>query len=124
MLITNGTCVSTIMMSSAGRRGNRRRHDSLSRGGLSFRCFVGEALTASTVADMATDASRAGRLRRHVLAVLDRRVDRAATRDHRRELLRALITDVLELRNADVLDSRQARPLGRARVVDGRVGDG
>ena len=28
MLITNGTCVSTIMISSAGSRGSRRRHDS------------------------------------------------------------------------------------------------
>src|SRR5512132_1295698 len=29
MLITNGTCVSRIVKSSAGSRGSRRRHDSL-----------------------------------------------------------------------------------------------
>ena len=32
MLITNGTCVSTIMNTSAGSSGSRRRHDSLSAG--------------------------------------------------------------------------------------------
>src|SRR4051794_13637939 len=103
MLITNGTCVSTIMISRAGKRGNRRRHDSLSRGGLSFFCFAGEAFTAPAVAVMATRASLGG-LGRDVLTVPERRVDRAATGYHRRELLGALVAHVLELRDAYVLN--------------------
>src|SRR5919198_2573962 len=52
MLITNGTCVSTIMTSRAGRSGSRRRHDSLNRGGLSLRCC--EASTAPAAVFIAT----------------------------------------------------------------------
>src|SRR3954447_18050698 len=103
MLITNGTCVSTIMISRAGKRGNRRRHDSLTRGGLSLRCFAGEAFTVPAAVVMAADASLCG-LRCDVLTVPESRVDRAATGYHRRELLGALVAHVLELRDAYVLN--------------------
>src|SRR6266536_2607487 len=54
MLITNGTCVSTMVKSRAGSRGSRRRHDSLNRGGLSLRRFDCEAFMAPAVAFIAT----------------------------------------------------------------------
>src|SRR6266536_4876100 len=63
-------------------------------------------------------------LRGDVLAVLQRSVDLRSPGDHRRELLGALVADVLELRDPDVLDARQARPLRRPRVVDRRGGHG
>src|ERR671931_1660722 len=55
MLITNGTCVSTIMMSRAGRSGSRRRHASLSRGGEgNLRDFRSEASAVPAAASIAS----------------------------------------------------------------------
>src|SRR3954468_12111357 len=55
-----------------------------------------------------------------VLAVRLRRIDRRSAADDRRELLGALVADILELGDADVLDAWVARTPGRARVVDRR----
>src|SRR3954471_20767534 len=117
MLITNGTCVSTIVNSRAGRRGNRRRQDSLRGGGCSLRRLEPEAPTAPAVAVIGDGASLRRRLRRDGLAVLDGRVDRAPAGYHRRELLGALVAHVLELGNPDILHPRQTGTLRGARVV-------
>src|ERR1700738_4122663 len=135
MLITNGTCVSTIVKSRAGRSGNRRRHDSLTREGLRRRCFKGEASMAPPVALIATERERCQRtwcgreipltsvhLRGEVLAVLQRRVDRRPPGDRCRELLRALVAHILELRDSHVLNARQPRAFCRSRGGERRSG--
>src|SRR5215203_1712519 len=55
-----------------------------------------------------------------LLAGLQGFVHRLLSRDRRRELLRAAVADVLELRNADVLHPWQSRSRRRARIVDRR----
>jgi hypothetical protein len=59
-----------------------------------------------------------------LLAVCERRIDRRPAGDDGRELLRALVANVLELRDADVLDAGVAGPPGRPGVVDRRGFDG
>src|SRR5215217_1321218 len=114
MLITNGTCVSRIMMMSAGSSGSRRRHDSLRRmrGVAWSRPWTGPVVASAVVMALAR------RRRGDLLAVGERSVDVRPAGDHRGELLRALVPDVLELRDPHVLHARIARPLRRARVVD------
>src|SRR5215210_9398922 len=113
MLITNGTCVSRIMMMSAGSSGSRRRHDSLRRKRWEARgCWTGPVVTsAAVVMASGTRGVLVGRRRGDLLAVREGRVDRRPSGDHRGELLRALVSDVLELRDPDVLHARIAGPL-------------
>src|SRR3954469_24327340 len=112
MLITNGTCVSRIMMSSAGSRGSRRRHDSLSGLRVTFFGPIDGLISSGRIVVLMASAvpvprtSALGCLGRDVLAVLQRGVDRRPSRDHRRELLGALVAHVLELRDAHVLHAR------------------
>src|ERR687895_2174367 len=101
MLSPNGTWVSRIRKSRAGSSGSRRRHDSLMRESRPTR--RGTAAVPASV-------SSPPHLGCDVLAVLERRIDRRPTGDHRGELLGALVADVLELRDADVLNPRDARP--------------
>src|SRR5919106_4691474 len=109
MLNPNGTCVSRIRKSRAGNSGSRRRHASPRTN----RPPAGRG-TTPVLASVRSSPD----LGCDVLAVLERRVDRRPPGDHRGELLGALITHVLELRDADVLDARDARPGRRAGVVD------
>src|SRR3954454_19977334 len=55
-----------------------------------------------------------------VLAIRLRRIDRRPAADDRRELLGALVADILELGDADVLDAWVAWAPGRAWVIDRR----
>src|SRR4051812_42588360 len=100
------------MISRAGSNGSRRRHDSL-RGlrvtdGRIERVILGRVvvLMASAVPCWGFPSALGG-LGGDALAVLERRVDRSPSGDHGGELLRASVADVLELRDADVLDARQ-----------------
>src|SRR2546423_14010374 len=115
------------MMSRAGSSGSRRRHGSLSWKRVTFGWIEG-VISGRIVVLMASAVPvfpvvrqlAAGCLRCDVLAVLQRRVDRRPSGDHGGELLGALVSDVLELRDADVLHAGQPGALCRAGVVDRR----
>src|SRR5919106_2385246 len=112
MLSANGTCVSRIVKTSAGSSGNRRRHESERRIRL-------DGAGGAWLPELSSPPSPGG----DALTVVDRCVDVRAPGDHRRELLSALVADVLELRDADVLDTGKTGARRRARVVDRRGGD-
>src|SRR5919197_5652622 len=103
MLSPNGTCVTAIVKSSAGRSGRRRRQGRASGSG--------ERRTVPAVASAVLMELRY--CRRDLLTGLNCSIDRLLSGDRRRELLRAAVSDILELRNPDVLDARQAGPLRR-----------
>ena len=121
MLITNGTCVSRIMKSRAGSSGSRRRHDSLRRNrrpargrdhAVDPRLSGGAHGAGGAVLPCVRSPPHSGC---DALAVLERGIDWRPPGDHRGELLGALVADVLELRDADILDPRKARPLASCR---------
>src|ERR1700756_219426 len=103
----NGRRVIASENSSAGRRGSRRRHAEAN--GSPTRPF------SATSAAAAVKGGLLERLRCDLLALADRvRVLHRAC-DDGREQLRAAVTDILELRDPDVLNPRQPRSLRRAR---------
>src|ERR1700750_2196881 len=110
------------MISRAGSNGSRRRHGSLSgtRGtvGRIERVILGRVVVLMASAVPRWRSSALGGLGGDALAVLDRSVDRRPPGDHRGELLGASVADILELRDADVLDAREPRSLGGAGVAD------
>src|SRR3954466_7627256 len=98
MLTRNGSCVTRIVNSSAGRSGNRRRHGE-EKGSPTRPLALGRAVaSAATLMVRLPD-----RLRRDALALTQRVGVLQRAGDHAREELRAAIADVLELWNADVL---------------------
>src|SRR5215208_3364476 len=115
MLTRNGSCVTATMKSSAGSSGSRRRHGEV-KGSPTFPLTFSVASAAVAV----TTASLLDRARRDLLALAERRARLRRAGDHAREELGAPVADVLELRNADVLHTREARTLGGAGVVDRR----
>src|SRR5438128_604088 len=106
MLTRNGSCVTAIVKTSAGRSGSRRRHGE--ENGSPTRPFS-VASTAAVANSVLLDRPRGD-----LLALTDRCSVLRRTGDHAREELRAPVADVLELRDPDVLHTRQARTLARA----------
>src|SRR6266516_4174475 len=99
MLTRNGSCVIRIVNTSAGSRGNRRRHADPK--GSPTRPFTVVASAAATLMIRLLD-----RLRRDVLTLAERVGVLRRAGDHAREELGAAVADVLELRNADILHAR------------------
>src|SRR5438094_4476502 len=116
MLTRNGSCVTAIAKSSAGSSGSRRRHGE-ENGSPTFPFTVASSFTVASAALM---ESLLDRLRCDLLALAQCSRVLRRTGDHAREELRAPVADILELRDADVLDTRQTRTLRRAGVVDRR----
>src|SRR2546429_7837678 len=97
MLTRNGSCVTRMVKSSAGRSGARRRQAD----------EKGSATRPLSLASAATViGSLLDRLRRDVLALAQRVGVLHRAGDHAREELGAAVADILELRNADVLHTR------------------
>src|SRR3954468_24208292 len=102
MLTRNGSCVTTIVKSSAGSSGSRRRHgeENGSRT-LPFRVPLRVSVASAAVTTGLLD-----RVRRDPLALAYRVGVLHRSGNHAREELGAPIADILELRNADVLHTR------------------
>ena len=98
MLTRNGSCVTRIMKISAGSSGSRRRHGE-ENGSPTFPLRVASAAVT-------TDYCLLDRLRGDLLALAERAADTRRPGDHAREELGALVADILELRDADVLHTR------------------
>src|SRR5215216_7305920 len=113
MLTRNGSCVTAIVKSSAGSSGSRRRHGE--EKGSPFFPLTFSVASAAVAAMLLLDRARGD-----LLALAERRARLRRAGDHAREELGAPVADVLELRNADVLHTREARTLGGAGIVDRR----
>src|SRR5262245_47062933 len=110
MLTMNGSCVTTIRKSSAGSRGSRRRHGE-ENGSPAFPFSVASAVLTSLLLD---------RLGCDLLALAERCRVLHRAGDHAREELRTAVSDILELRDADVLHPGESGALRGAGVVDRR----
>src|SRR4051812_10628490 len=99
MLTRNGSCVIRIVNTSAGSKGNRRRHADPK--GSPTRPLTGVASAAATLMIELLD-----RLRCDVLTLAECVGVLHRAGDHAREELGAPVADILELRNADVLHTR------------------
>src|SRR5436305_11495224 len=109
MLTRIGSPLSLIVKSSAGSSGSRRRHGE--ENGSPTRPLA--VASAAVTTDLALDCAR-----RDLLTLAECGGVLRRARDHAREELGAPVADVLELRDTDVLHTRQARTLRGARVVD------
>src|SRR5258705_9065600 len=113
MLTRNGSCVIAIANSSAGSSGSRRRHGE-EKGSPTFPFPLSAASAAVAVmAGLLLDRPRSD-----VLALAERSRVLHGARDHAREELGTAVADILELWDADVLHTGQARTLRRAGIVD------
>src|SRR6267378_7875792 len=101
MLTRNGSCVTAIANSSAGSSGRRRRHGE-ENGSPTLPFSVASAVVTIELLD---------RGRRDLLALAERGGVLRRARDHAREELGASVADILELRDADVLHTRETRTL-------------
>src|SRR3954470_9759215 len=100
MLTRNGSWVTRIVKTSAGRSGARRRH--ADPNGSPTRPFAGTLSVASAV----LTNQLLDRLGRDVLTLTQCSGVLHRAGDHAREKLGAAVADVLELRDADVLHTR------------------
>src|SRR3954447_14787476 len=118
MLTRNGSCVTQIAKSNAGSSGSRRRHGE--ENGSPALPFTVAALSFSVASAALMFVSLLDRLGCDSLALAECRGVLRRAGDHTREELRTTVSDILELRDADVLHSGEARPLRRAGIVDRR----
>src|SRR5439155_2133880 len=103
MLTMNGSCVIAIAKTSAGSSGSRRRHGE-ENGSPTFPFTVASAAVTELLLD---------RLRCDLLALAQCSCVLRQTGHHAREELGAPVADIWELRDADVLDTRETRTLRR-----------
>src|SRR5258708_35370706 len=102
MLTMNGSWVIRIAKSSAGSSGSRRRHAD-EKGSPTFP-FTGRPVVVASAAVMRE--LLLDRVRCDLLTLTERVGVLHRTRDHAREELGATVADILELRDADVLNTR------------------
>src|SRR6188472_2935551 len=103
MLTANGSCVTRTRKRSAGSSGSRRRHGEVN---------VSPALPFNVASAVLTTVLP-DRLRCDLLALAQRSGVLHRARDDAREELRTPVSDILELRDADVLHPGEPRPLRR-----------